>query len=84
MLPIGEYHYCWSPVINDLYRKTLICFDDKDAVDKVLADGKYSEDRNLAAAVASGHEVMIHCQKAILIREDIATAMYHSITASPK
>ena len=79
VLPVGEFHYCWSPVVRDLYRRSTALGREVATVDEMMQLGKYVEDQNLPRAVDSGHEVMLHCQKVLLIRIDRANELYWSI-----
>jgi len=79
VLPIGDYHYCWSTMYADLYRKVLGVTKTKSAIEEVLNNGGYKEDSGLRDAMNRGHEIMIHCQKAVLIRYDRLQELYQEL-----
>ena len=72
VLPVGEYHYCWAPDVEDMTEGLDgMSWSLGEIIDikNFLDDASYIEDRNLAKAVASGHEIMLHCKEAILIQQ---------------
>ncbi len=65
IFPIGELHFLWSDVVEDLYSDYFDYFDDdeltdikriNEAIDEFIG---YYQTTDLAAAMFSGHEVMI-------------------------
>lgn len=80
IFPIGDYKYCWSQIVEDLYFTipTLDVDDDAPAnlsseqVDKLITslyNAKY-QNNNMKAAITSTHEIMIHCQRYIAVHPD--------------
>lgn len=75
LFPIGEFSFCWSPVYNDMYvqlEKKLHLIDGEDSenvnkiVIKFLENGHY-QNTDLADACRVGHEIMINCDKYIIV-----------------
>lgn len=91
VLPVGEFHFCWSREYKDMYQdmsdyaqarlmqissdsvqitnKKNISkyFGSSNEVDEFMRDGGYRFDTDLQSAIASSHEVMIVCSKAIIL-----------------
>lgn len=79
ILPVGDYHYCWSPIYNDLFRKIGRNKLSRERIEQIIVDGNYKEDTNLVAAIDSTHEIMLHCKQALVIRSDLTTELYGSV-----
>ncbi len=64
VLPVGNYSYCWSQRYFDMNTD----FEDGDSTDIIefLADGDYIN-TGIHKAIRSRHEVMLHCQEAMLV-----------------
>lgn len=67
ILPLSDYHYCWSPNATDLLfaAKKLEDASQREIEDHLNSLG-YRED-GLAEAHVVGHEVMLHCERFITI-----------------
>ena len=71
VLPVGEYHYCWSPEVQDMFSEIhVLSFstDEPVVISNFLDKSGYEEDTRLTRAIASKHEIMLHCKEAILIQ----------------
>lgn len=77
VLPVGDYKYCWSPLVEDLYRyisdriyrwnRTEL--KNREQILKLLNDSDYIFNTGLNDAISSGNEIMIHCQSAIILNK---------------
>lgn len=69
IFPIGNFKIAWSPEVNDLF--DALDVDNETAteenVDQALNDLNY-QNSDLLAAIESGNEVMIHCDKYYAVR----------------
>lgn len=63
VFPQGNFKFLWSPKIDDFVR---INFEKANEIIK----NQYT-DKNLCAAITSGHEIMIQCESYYAIRDDI-------------
>ncbi len=70
LVPIGDYSYCWSPVIDDFY----IQLKSDSNVVEMLDNADY-QTTDIKKALKVGHEIMLHCEKAYLIEYTFAQAM---------
>jgi len=68
VLPIGEYHYCWSPHVQDLFMGFRGQFDEFPSIVDFLDHTDYYEDTRLINAIASHNEIMLHCKDAALVK----------------
>ena len=67
IVPISAYRYCWSPNVSDLLFKAKEMADAREeAIYQFLIDAGY-QDHSLEDAHATGHEVMIHCERFVAI-----------------
>jgi len=67
VVPIGIYAYCWSPKVSDLlFAATDLASSSRDVIESYLDSAQY-RDTALQDAHASGHEVMLHCERYITI-----------------
>lgn len=80
LFPIGDFKFCWSANIHDLYdewgtieRESKTMDEDKlrEIINKTLTRGEYRTE-NLPAAIKSGHEVMLKCEYYYLL--NVATS----------
>lgn len=77
VLPVGRYKYCWSPKISDLYsyiEENVMDWSKDDEENKqnifaALDIAGYRFNKDLGPGLESGHEIMIHCQHAIVVNE---------------
>ena len=73
--PVGDFKFIYSPDVGDLYMAPIIrdlkirgtSFEDD--VEKWISDQKYT-DKNLGAAILSGHEIMFKVKKYYVINEN--------------
>ena len=65
VLPIGEFDYCWSPRVKDMTYDLLdevgATGDNPELISDLVAGARYVMNKNLPAAIRSGHEIMIYC-----------------------
>lgn len=67
ILPLSDYRYCWSPKAVDLlFAAKKLEGASQGEIEEHLASLCYRED-DLAEAHATGHEVMLHCERYIAI-----------------
>ena len=66
VVPLSAYSYCWSPTITDLLFAATTLEDMPEAINAFLAGAGYRED-GLDAAHASGHEVMLCCERYLAV-----------------
>lgn len=68
LFPIGEFSFCWSPVVSDMTMK-LVKYKlsneagnevDHDDIIAGLHNANY-QDTDLVGAIKSGHEIMLYC-----------------------
>lgn len=76
IFPIGEFKFCYSPIITDLFdswedgRISRHSGDElKSAISRILTSGRY-QTTNLQEAIQSGSEIMIHCDTYYRINSD--------------
>lgn len=89
VIPVGEFHFCWSPVVKDMFHqmtdyigqyvgpdytqdisnksKIRNFFDSEGKVNEFLKESNYKFDTDLKGAIQSSHEVMVVCNKAIIL-----------------
>jgi hypothetical protein len=74
IMPLSEYRFCWSPNASDLLfaAKKLAAAAPKE-IQEHLESLAYRED-NLFAAHSSGNEVMLHCERYIVIPGELDLA----------
>lgn len=66
VFPVGEFNYTWSPIVKDAaIASEIIRYAEYD--DRVFQ----GDNGSLIKAIKSKHEIMIACDSAILINEDI-------------
>ena len=71
VLPVGDYSYCWSRDIGDLFialqqnhcRQRL-------PIPELLDQSHYKFNTDLIAGIQSGHEIMLHCQSILVVNPD--------------
>jgi len=80
VVPIGPYHYTWSPTYRDLYDEinwssiTVYVPSTKDEptveekIDELLTKGNYQFDTGIREAIDSNHEIMLACKQAYVIK----------------
>ena len=67
ILPLSDYRYCWSPnAVDLLFAATKLKDASPSEIEDHLTSLGYRED-GLAEAHATGHEVMLHCDRYIAI-----------------
>lgn len=76
--PTGNFKFCWSPLVSDMtYDLTeevrIQDFTTSEeyvtALEELLIGAKYTN-KDMSAAIASKHEVMIHCPHYYVVRDD--------------
>jgi len=69
VLPVGDYDYCWSPIITDLYTvlPTAQDIEDGSVVSEYLDRGKYKFNTELVRGIESTNEIMLHCKQVMMI-----------------
>lgn len=83
MLPIGNFNFCWTPILEDLYKE----FDGADAmygqeaINKWMSSLQYRQNDNLKLAIESGNEIMISCDEYYLLNASLAR-IFHSELSS--
>ncbi len=72
LAPIGDYDYCWSPRISDLFAafSGLPLTVSKDQINQILDDGKYQFNFGIKQGIKLHHEIMINCKEAWLINPE--------------
>jgi len=65
VLPVGNYDYCWSPDVGDLF----IVLQQNQGMDipELLDISNYQYNKGLIDAIESENEIMIRCQSVMLI-----------------
>lgn len=76
VLPVGDYDYCWSPDVGDLFielqrNKGL-------TMQALLEQNHYKCNEGLISAIESSNEIMLHCQSIMLINPT-GPALYKDI-----
>lgn len=67
VIPMSTYKYCWSPAVSDLiFAATKYADGSHEQVNAYLDQAAYRESE-LNEAHASGHEVMLSCERYIAI-----------------
>lgn len=67
VIPLSTYKYCWSPTVSDLlFAATEYADGAPDSVNAYLDRARYQQS-DLDAAHASGHEVMLSCDRYVAI-----------------
>ncbi len=67
VVPMSPYTFCWSSKVSDLLFAAMTFADaPPDAINAFLTDAGYQED-GLEAAHASGHEVMLSCERYLAV-----------------
>jgi hypothetical protein len=88
VLPIGHYDYCWSGNYYDMtneidkYRIPIHIDDDSEMMNIIMADGDYYFNSKLKEAIASHHEIMVHCQSAYLVERIWAKQQVNRLTTN--
>lgn len=63
VIPLSPYEYCWSPTVSDLlFAATEYADGARDPINAYLDGARYQQG-DLDAAHASGHEVMLSCDR---------------------
>jgi len=70
VLPVGDYDYCWSPNIGDLFiacqrGDSFMTVDEK--AYEALEGGDYRFNTDLIEGIQSGNEIMLHCKSVMII-----------------
>lgn len=79
--PIGEFRFCWSPVIHDLYQEIekiqtnpeYASYDDHEVIihdeakKKLIAIVNTYKETNLVDAIRSKHEIMFFCDNYLMV-----------------
>lgn len=74
VFPIGNFDFCWSPNVRDLYLEideSEQYFDSKKEVYGLLPDLDYHNNTSISdfcTGIKSGNEMMIHCNEYYLVR----------------
>ena len=68
VLPVGDYDYCWSPDVGDLF----ISLQRNKGHDltSFMNLSHYRCNEGIAKAIESGHEIMLHCQSIMIINPE--------------
>ena len=76
VLPVGKYSYCWSDKVEDLYSYlgdhvtwSKDTTENEQDIYTVLNNAEYKFNKDLGQALDSRNEIMVHCQKAIILNE---------------
>lgn len=88
VIPVNHFNYTWSPRVVDANYKFSpeyigVSYDDLDDQEwTALFDNMFfrGDDGSLRKAIASGHEIMIHCQNVLYI--DTRAAQFSSLLRS--
>jgi hypothetical protein len=80
IIPIGNFSFCWSPEIDDLYNHIGQHDYDKPDFAKMYAsetidEGNYT-DKNLDAAIESGNEIMVNGPNGFVVLDELNVAYY--------
>lgn len=90
MFPIGEFKFCWSPIVEDMFMM-FSGMDSRNAqiddlllhrLTSALDDANY-QTTNLIEAIDSTSEIMVHCDKYYLLSEDMYKTV-HSLALKTK
>lgn len=67
VIPIGEFNFCWSPMVQDFYTVSEEARSEEDAMDETrrLISTEY-QNTNLKQAILSHHEIMLYCEKVLI------------------
>ena len=85
MLPIGEFDFCWSPTVEDLFKEFGQGLNpwvrDASVITKWLSTLQYQQNNNLVQAIASGNEIMIHCESYYMLQLNFARIFHSQISS---
>lgn len=83
VFPIGNFQYCWSPLVKDLTDEfhhltgqKLSASQIRDEVARVMFQAKYQFNTGLNEAVMSYKEIMIYCKSYYIFDGDIVEGGY--------
>ena len=76
VMPVGDYDYCWSPDVGDLYIE--LQRNKGYSLSALMDINHYKCNEDIIAAIQSDNEIMLHCQSVMLVNPDWP-ALYRGI-----
>lgn len=78
VLPVGDYDYCWSPEVGDLFigiqqevrRDRRENLPEVTAALNVVRSGEYRYNTDIIDGIQSQCEIMLHCQSIMVVNPD--------------
>jgi hypothetical protein len=74
MIPVGNFNYCWSSEIEDLFSYLESDVDTSDLtqgkLNLLMNNNKYVQNTGLKQAIASNNEIMVNCNQVYIVSED--------------
>lgn len=81
VFPIGAYDFTWSPIIHDFHTMVMrLTPEMRQSLEQcdpsIINELKYRQNDDINLAIQSGNEIMIKCERAIIINTSMAKHIF--------